>query len=135
MSTQQFHLGDILSITTGILCPPNAMKGVRTILEFMANDTLYTTQLGRVADECKPYFYEAHSFLHEVTAELLKDGGILAIESNLDSLVKRYGEFHEIRRIHPEDHQVIDIYAELAMSHPEIQVITLDITDWESDDQ
>lgn len=52
---QQFHLGDVLSITTGRLVSLRHMKGVYEILNFMTGDDLFTHQLPRAADECRPY--------------------------------------------------------------------------------
>jgi len=51
-----FHIGDVLSITTGRLVSPSHMDGVCSILAFMTgDDNLFTHALPRVADECKPW--------------------------------------------------------------------------------
>src|SRR3989344_6645903 len=55
MQTKEFHLGDVLSITTGRLVSPRHIDGVYDILTFMTGDTLFTHQLPRASDECKPY--------------------------------------------------------------------------------
>lgn len=47
MNTRNFHLGDILSVTTGCLLSPRRMEGVYDILNFMTADNLFTHQLGR----------------------------------------------------------------------------------------
>lgn len=54
MKTKQFHLGDVLSITTGMLVSPRHMDGVYDILSFMTDDPGLTT-LGLLAvnDKCK----------------------------------------------------------------------------------
>lgn len=59
MSTDQptgntFHLGDILSITTGYLVSPDHMGGVHKILDFMTGGSLFTHQLPRASEACKP---------------------------------------------------------------------------------
>jgi len=59
MSTDQptgstFHLGDILSITTGYLVSPDHMDGVHRLLDFMTGESLFTHQLPRASDACKP---------------------------------------------------------------------------------
>ena len=61
METREFHLGDILSITTGYLVSRRHMKGVYDILNFMTGDTLFTHQLPRAGDECKPYLLKQFS--------------------------------------------------------------------------
>ena len=58
MQTKQFHLGDVLSITTGRLVSPRHIDGVYDILNFMTGDNLFTHQLPRASDECKPYLVE-----------------------------------------------------------------------------
>src|SRR3990167_2376272 len=55
MQTKQFHLGDVLSITTGRLVSPRHIDGVYDILNFMTGDNLFTHTLPRASDECKPY--------------------------------------------------------------------------------
>lgn len=36
--TRRFHVGDILSVTTGVLVSPRGMDGVHDIIEFMVGD-------------------------------------------------------------------------------------------------
>jgi len=54
---KNFHLGDVLSVTTGRLLSPKGIGGVYEILNFMTNDNLYTHQLPRAAEECKPFLF------------------------------------------------------------------------------
>ena len=58
MKARKFHLGDVLSITTGLLLSPRHMDGIYDILNFMTGDNLFTPQLPRAKDECKPYLLE-----------------------------------------------------------------------------
>jgi hypothetical protein len=58
METKMFHISDVLSITTGYLVSTRHMDGVYDILNFMTNDNLFTHQLPRASDECKPYLRE-----------------------------------------------------------------------------
>lgn len=60
MSVKDFHIGDILSITTGRLVSLNHIGGVYDILNFMTNDDLSIVQLLRAADECRPYLSEMY---------------------------------------------------------------------------
>lgn len=53
--TKNFHIGDILSITTDFLVSPRGMDGIYDILNFITNDNLFTHQLPRVAKECRPF--------------------------------------------------------------------------------
>lgn len=49
-----FHIGDILSVTTGRMLSPRGMEGYYDLLDFVTNDHALTTQLPRFAEECKP---------------------------------------------------------------------------------
>lgn len=64
MKTEQpirhFHLGDILSITTGRLVSPRHMDGIYDILNFLTDDNLFTHQLPRVCREVAPWMREQY---------------------------------------------------------------------------
>ena len=55
METKCFHLGDVLTVTTGRLVSPRHVEGLYDILGFMSGEDLFTHQLGRVGKECTPY--------------------------------------------------------------------------------
>lgn len=55
METREFHLGDVLSITTGRLVSLRGMEGIYDILNFMTGDNLFTHQLPRAMEECQPF--------------------------------------------------------------------------------
>lgn len=65
---KDFHIGDILSVTTGHLVSLRHMDGVYDILNFMTGDNLFTHQLGRAAEQCKPHLLQQHPQLEEVDA-------------------------------------------------------------------
>lgn len=58
MSTKQFTIGQILSITTGRLCCE--MGGVYEILNFITGDNLYTHVLPRAMRFAEPLLKEEH---------------------------------------------------------------------------
>lgn len=60
-----FHLGDVLSITTDRLLSPVGIGGVQQLLEFMTGDAVMTHQMPRVADECRPFLLAQHPQLAE----------------------------------------------------------------------
>lgn len=123
--TKQFHLGDILSITTGRLVSIDHMSGVYNILNYMCQDDFYTHQLPRASDECKPYLLEAFPQLAEVDA----NGNITDWSAWLDEQVAIYGEFHAVRPIHQEDHEAIDPLEELGSMVDESKIIVVDVTE------
>ena len=52
---KQFHIGDVLSVTTPYLLSPKHIGGVYEILNFLTGDSLYTHQLGRACEEVEPW--------------------------------------------------------------------------------
>lgn len=58
MKMRKFHIGDVLSVTTGRVVSTRGMSGIYDILNFMTGDNLFTHQLPRADKECKPYLLE-----------------------------------------------------------------------------
>lgn len=50
-----FHIGDILSITSGRLVSNRGMVGIYEILGFLTRDEVYTHEIPRLMGECRPY--------------------------------------------------------------------------------
>lgn len=123
--TKKFHLGDILSVMTGVICLPNGFSGVKDILTFMTGESSHTTQCGRFADECLPYLQEQFPQLVAVTPDECLADSIEQCQKIIDRLVMQYGAWHTVRHIHPEDHQVLDPRIELAMQFPYIEQFTI----------
>lgn len=69
MATRSFHIGDILSITTGCLVSPRHMEGIYDILGFMAGENLMTHQLPRVSDEMKARLLAQHPQLVNIPTD------------------------------------------------------------------
>ena len=81
MSKQEFHLGDILSITTGRLVSPERIVGVYNILTFMAGCSLSAQGMIRAGDEYAPKL--AKQFPQLVTPEM--DSAVAELVAELDS--------------------------------------------------
>ena len=112
-----FHLGDILTVTTGRLVSPTFTEGAYKILNFMTRDNLFTHQLPRAADECKPWLERQYPQLSEAAmatdiAELdnllqninYKNKRKHIVLLWLNTLVIKYGEYFEVEPLPPEDH-------------------------------
>jgi hypothetical protein len=69
MSTRDFDLGDVISISDGRLVSPRLMGGVYDILNFMTGDNLYTHQLPRAWRVCQPAILAQHPQLANVETE------------------------------------------------------------------
>jgi hypothetical protein len=120
---KKFHLGDILSITTHRLVSPDLMDGVHGILNYMTQEDLYVIALPRAADECIPYLIEAMPWLEQIEAP---DGlDETNLQAWLSEQVAKYGEYHEVSPIHPDDHEVIDVMEEIAMMNPDAKIVTM----------
>lgn len=104
MKTRQFEIGDILSITTGRLVARRHMDAIYDILNFMTGDDLYTHQLPRVHDECKPHLLEQFPQFKNIeipkfrksqseTNEVIAD----RVMRWLDEVESKYGKYHEVK--------------------------------------
>ncbi len=89
MATKKFHLGDVLSITTGRLVSPRHIDGVYDILGFMTGESLFTHQLPRAGDACKPALFEQHPQLKDVDASNVNEKNY---KQWLAEQVAKYGE-------------------------------------------
>lgn len=67
---RQFHIGDILSITTGALVAQRHREAVYDILNYMTGDNLFTHQLPRACRECAPHLLRQHPQLAECEASV-----------------------------------------------------------------
>ncbi|NIN36609.1 MAG: hypothetical protein GTO60_16560 [Gammaproteobacteria bacterium] len=78
---KQFHIGDILSITTDRLVSPlsegrtHPMDGVYAILNYMVGDSLYTSQLPHVRGQCAPYLIGLYPWAEHVVVPEWDDNG------------------------------------------------------------
>jgi len=117
--SKEFHLGDILSVMTGRLVSPRHIDGVYEILNFMTGDNLFTHQLPRVADECKPHLFKqfpqlATPEMDFAVAELVemlnsgKDKPDMLVAGWLAKQVAKYGETFTVKPIPQTDHEIKD---------------------------
>jgi hypothetical protein len=70
------------------------MEGVYDILNFMTDDDLYTHQLPRAAEECRPYLLEQFPQLREVDASEVTPENW---RQWLDKQARKYGEELEVK--------------------------------------
>jgi hypothetical protein len=99
-----FETGVVLSITTGkLLCE---MGRVYDILNYMTGDNLFTHQLPRVVQECKPILLQQHPELATIDAnEVNKDNW----QECLASYVEQVGDLLEVLPIMDDNvHEAID---------------------------
>lgn len=120
---REFHLGDILSVTTGLLVSPSHIGGVYDILNWMTGDNLFTHQLPRAAEECKPELLRQHPDLAKVVTRELH--GEAEVAAWLTEQVAIYGEYLEVTPLAPEDHTRIGPLTELQMMRPGMPIVAI----------
>lgn len=96
--TKTFRIGDVLSITTGRLVSHDHIGGVYAILDWMTGESLFTHQLGRASEVCKPVLDEAFPELTYINYPAgLKDKD--AIFTWVDTQGELYGEHWEVPKL------------------------------------
>jgi hypothetical protein len=133
MQTKQFGLREVLTVTTGrLLTEPtpdggNGIDKLYEILNWMTADDVYTHQLGRFANECKPYLLQWFPEFAEVNTHLDKLDELLKADntkhkqhaiglwlSELMSVVSApLRANYDIPQIPQDDHDTIDPLSEL----------------------
>lgn len=103
MQMKEFHLGDVLSITTHRLVSPRHMEGIYDILNFMTGDNLFTHQLPRASDECEPHLLEQFPQLKEVDASGVNEENY---QQWLADQVTKYGEKLTVKPLPTDVHEV-----------------------------
>jgi hypothetical protein len=114
--SRPFHIGDILSITTGRLVSPRHVEGVYDILNYMTGDNLFTHQLPRASRECEPYLLKQHPQLANVDSS-----GVTPETWRmwLDTQIATFGETLPVEPLPEHAHEFIDPLSELAEKvHP-----------------
>lgn len=133
MTTKRFHLGDVLTVTTGCLVSRDHVGGIYNILNWMTGDNLFTHQLPRAMDECQPHLKAQHPDLADVQVPEFdgddRDEIKAEVEAWLAAQVARFGEFRDVAPLNAGDHTVIDPLTELAMNHPRLKVIGVRVDD------
>jgi hypothetical protein len=89
-----FHIGDLLSFTTGRLTAPEKMSGVRRLANFVTGDDLNDIGLLNTSDIVEMHLVGQHPWLVEIKAPDFGEPGEVPIW--LDEIAKRYGEWHEV---------------------------------------
>lgn len=102
---KKFHLGDILSITTGTLLSTEKvpMDGVFNILNFISNDDIPLSMLPLAAEKYTPLLIKELSFLKEIKEEDLSCVNKENAMTVLKQLTDKYGEYHTVYPASPKD--------------------------------
>lgn len=114
---RDFHIGDILSVTTGKLVSPRLIEGVYDILNFMTGESLFTHQLPRVSREAAPVILRRHPQLADIDTSGVNSETWRAW---LGEQIARFGEMLPVPKMTVDEHERIDPISELAEKvHPD----------------
>ena len=101
---KKFSILTVLSVTTDrLLCPIGELYD---ILGWLTDDSPYTHQLVRFADECKPYILKEHPQLEEVTEYVAKECEAGNAATLCKEMVAKFGNTIALNKISPNAHQV-----------------------------
>src|ERR1043165_2185200 len=114
--TKPFHLGDVLSITTGKLVSPRLMQGVYEILSFMTGDSIFTHQIGRAMKACVPALIKQHPQLATIVAPELDEW---TCRTWLAEQVEEFGETLEVAPLDTNEWTHIDPIIEAESMFPD----------------
>lgn len=89
MKTKNFHISDILSVTTGKQISTRNMEGIYDILSFMIQSEVYTTSIPRIRKACRQEILKKYPSLENVSLTSTKEG----LEKWLVEQAKKYGEY------------------------------------------
>lgn len=100
MPTKEFHLGDILSITTGYLVSPDHIDGIYEILDFLTGDELMSHQLPLAVTAVESALFEQLPFLRNIVIEKgFKFEAPEEVTWWLEDLTQTYGEYHTVSAV------------------------------------
>lgn len=129
--TRMFHVGDVLSVTTGRLVSPSHMDGICRLLDFMTGESLFTHQLPRAVAECAPRLLEQHPQLADV--EVPDDfGGEAAVVDWLETQIAWLGNELPVAPLAAGDHTHIDPITELRAMRPDAEIVVIEVPGGES---
>jgi hypothetical protein len=93
--SETFHLGDLLSLSTGRLVAPGGFSHVHRLVEFLAGGPVWTHQLPAATDALLPGLISQHHWLVEIAAPETFDDEA-HVWRWLDEQIAQYGEHHEV---------------------------------------
>jgi hypothetical protein len=96
--TKVFHLGDVLSITTGMLVSPRYMDGVYDLVGYLTSNQPDLTELSASMAKCRDYLLRRHPALAALDTSNLQFENW---RNWLHSQQLGIGEWIEVRRPEP----------------------------------
>lgn len=124
--SKDFHIGTVLTITSGKLISPDHIGGVYEICDWMTGEPTFTHQLSRVSREIEGPLREQHPDLAAVEVPEGLDSWD-KVNAFLGALYPKFGKKVPVVPIGAADHTSIDPIAELKMIKPDAQIISVNL--------
>jgi hypothetical protein len=121
----RFHLGDLLSITSGVLVSPSHIGGVYQVIDGITGQAHLTHQLPRASEEIRPYLLEQLPFLADVDVPRGFSSEAEVI-TWLAEATAQYGEYHEVTPMPFGAYVGREPIAELQEMAPGMEIIQVD---------
>lgn len=126
---RDFHIGDILSVMTGVLVSPRHVEAVYDLCGYMTGEKgLMTHQLPRASHECEPSLREQFPDLATLTMpDPWPEGDPQTVVLGwLAEQVEKYGETRTVQPLAAGDHTRIDPITELRMMRPDMPIFAVE---------
>jgi hypothetical protein len=136
--TKDFHLSDVLSVSTGYLISNRGMRGIYDIMNHVFEDSLSTIGLMMMADKARDEVLRQHPQLVVVNDELAEreTSGLLPKRKDewdawLAQEIARFGEYLPIKSMEnsPGAPSLDEQMAEAMSINPKLEIITVIIDD------
>ena len=86
-----FHVSDVISASTGVLVSVNGMRGIYSILGYMAGQELFTHELPEVSRQAEKQLTKDFPFLSDL--ELPKFNTQEDVAAFVAEMVEKHGEY------------------------------------------
>jgi hypothetical protein len=132
--TKQFHIGDLISVTTGQLVSPNHIDGVYDVCDHVTGEQHMIHQLPRARETVTPWLFHQHPWLKDIDvpefdipSEGSSEDAMRIVLTWVDQVAARYGEFHDVAPMPFGMYVGREPITELQEMAPQAQIITIEI--------
>ncbi len=120
---KRFHVGDVISVATGVLVSPRLIEGVYDLLNYLTGDSVYTHQIPRVCKECVPWLQCQFPWLEKIDGSGVNQDNW---REWLAGVVSRFGEYLEVSELPADWRTRIDPIEEAQAMVGDDRVIVVD---------
>lgn len=124
-TVRDFHLGDLLTVTTGHLLSPRGVDGLYDIIDFVTGVPHYTHQLPRGADAVRPWLLEQHPWLADVVVPESALESEATVLTWLATATAEHGEKHPARAMPEGAYVGRNPFTELAEMAPDAEIVVV----------